>query len=95
MPRKKAKRGKTVRASRKRPTRSTRTVSKDKKVKLIVKNLILFGVLFVLSLLLYVTFTVNELLSDLFLISALLTGFIEVALVITYLVFFFLKSFKK
>jgi len=95
MPRKKMKRRKAVKATRKKPVRSTRAVPTNKKVKIIVKNLILFGVLFVLSLLLYNTFTVNELLSDLFFISVLLTGVIEVALVIAYLVFFFLKLFKK
>ena len=95
MPRKKTKRKKIVKALRKKPVKSARIAPTNKKVKIIVKNLILFGVLFVLSLLLYTTFTSSGLLSDLFGILALLTGFIEVALVISYLVFFFLKVFKK
>ena len=94
MPRKKTRGRKTVKSSRKKAVRSARPVTADKKVKIIVKNLILFGILFVLSSLLYSTFTASELLSDLFGISALLTGFIAVALVIAYLVFFFSKVFK-
>ena len=94
MPRRKTKRRRTVKNSRKKPARFARVVPTDKKVKVIVKNLILFGVLFVLSLLLYNVFT-DEILSNFFWILALLTGFIVVALVITYLVFFFLRVFKK
>lgn len=95
MPRKKTKGKKVAKIARKKVARFTKIVPVDKKVKIIVKNLIWFGTLFILSLLLYNFLIINEFISDLFFVSVLLTGFIEVSLVIAYLVFFFLKIFKK
>ena len=84
----------TSRASRKKSNKSGRVDSKKRKVKIILKNLILFAVLFVLSVILKNIFT-DEILVNFFWILALVTGFITVAFVITYLVFFFSILFKK
>ena len=85
----------TSKDSRKKPNGSLRVVSTKRRVDIILKNLILFGVLFVLSVILYNFFNVDEILSNFFWILALITGFITVAFVITYFVFFFLRLFKK
>ena len=84
----------TSKDSQKKLNKSGRVDSKKRKVKIILKNLILFAVLFVLSVILKNIFT-DEILVNFFWILALVTGFITVAFVITYLVLFFSILFKK
>ena len=84
----------TSRSSRKKSNKFRRVDSKKRKVKIILKNLILFAVLFVISVIFYNVFS-DEILVNFFWILALITGFITVAFVIAYLVFFFSKLLKK
>lgn len=65
-----------------------------RKTSLILRNLIIFVILFVLTLgLSYVSS--SEILTNLFWITALITGFVSVALVISYFIFLFFKLFGK
>ena len=104
MAKKKVKKGKTVRVSgakraskisRKKSSRPKKVVGTKGKVKIILKNLILFGVLFILSSILYRLSGTNEILSNFFWILALVTGGLAMAFVIAYFVSFFIKLFKK
>ena len=94
------KRGKK-RVSRSRNAR--KSVSKSRGIKLsdykrktslILRNLTISIILFVLSLGLYYVSS-GEILTDLFWVTALIAGFVSVALVISYLVFLFFKLFGK
>jgi len=67
----------------------------DKKFRIIKRNFILFGILFLLSSVLYRFSGANEILSNFFWILALVMGGVTAAFVIAYLVFYFMKSFKK
>ena len=69
-------------------------VSSKRKVDLVLKNLALFAILFVVSIGLYNVFT-DEILVSFFWMLALITGFISVAFLISYLILFFMKGFKK
>ena len=69
-------------------------VSSKRKFSLVLKNLVLFVILFVVSLGLYNVFT-DEILVSFFWMLALITGFISVAFLISYLILFFMKGFKK
>ena len=80
--------------SQEKSNKSGRVDSAKRKVKIILKNLVLFSVLFILSVIFYNVFT-DEILVNFFWILALITGFITVAFVIAYLIFFFLKMLKK
>ena len=65
-----------------------------RKTSLILRNLTIFVILFVLTLgLSYVSS--GEFLPNLFWIAALITGFVSVALVISYFIFLFFKLFGK
>ncbi|MAG78876.1 hypothetical protein CMI40_00685 [Candidatus Pacearchaeota archaeon] len=92
---------KVKRKAKKKSRKVKRIVSKPKrlasnktKFNLVMKNLSLFVVLFVLSLVLY-NVSSNELLSNLFFILALVTGFVSVAFLIIWLVFNVLKYASK
>ena len=71
-----------------------RVVASKRKVNLVLKNLVIFAVLFAVSLGLYNVFT-NELLTNIFWMLALITGFVAVAFLISYLVLFFMKGMGK
>ena len=64
------------------------------KTSLIVKNLLTFGILFILSLGLY-NFVSDGFISDLLFITSLITGFVLIALLISYLVLLFVRIFNK
>jgi len=64
------------------------------KMSLVLKNLFLFGVLFVLSLILYNATSVG-MYEDLFFLLSMIFGFIEIAFLISLLVFVFLKYGQK
>ena len=64
-----------------------------KRVSLVLKNLVLFLVLFVLTVILGSLFK-GEILDDVFWILAILTGFISAALLIVLLVLLFIKAIK-
>lgn len=65
----------------------------SKKVSLVLKNLVLFLILFVLTVILGSLFK-GEILDDVFWILAILTGFISAALLIVLLVLLFIKAIK-
>lgn len=65
----------------------------DKKERFIWRNLILFVILFVLSLVLY-SASSSEIYDNLFLVLMIFFGFVGVAFLISFLVYFFLKKFK-
>ncbi len=65
-----------------------------RKTSLILRNLTMFVILFVLFLGLYYVSS-GEFLTDLFWIIALITGFVSVALVISYFIFLFFKLFGR
>ncbi|MFC1682037.1 hypothetical protein ACFL0X_00280 [Nanoarchaeota archaeon] len=73
---------------------SNKTRSGKRKFKLIFRNLIIFGVLFILSLVAYMA-TGNEVYENLFFLLILIFGFVEVAFLIVLLVLFFLKLMKR
>jgi len=69
-------------------------VASKRKFDLVLKNLVLFAILFVVSIGLYNVFT-DEILVSFFWMLALITGFIAVAFLISYLILFLLKGFGK
>jgi len=66
----------------------------ENKIHIILKNLLLFGILFILSIVLYNLSSANIIFTNFFGILALITGVITLAFIISYLIFFFLKTFK-
>jgi len=68
--------------------------SLKRKTNLAVREIILFGVLFIISLLLYNVST-NEVYLNLFWLIALLSGFVVIAFVIAYVVLYILNITKK
>jgi len=68
--------------------------SNKQKINLVLKNLTLFAILFLASLLLY-RVSSNELLSNLFYLLAIVLGFVAGAFLIILLVFFFMRLMKK
>jgi len=77
------------------PRKSVKPVVRGKrKPDSVVRNLILFFILLIFFTLLY-NVTPNELLSNLFWILALLSGFVFVAFVIVWLIFFVLRLLRK
>ena len=87
---------KTKRISSKKSVKrkSSRVVSSKRKFDLVLKNLVVFVLLSLVSVGLYNVFT-DEILVNFFGIVALITGFVAVALLISWLLLFFMKSFKK
>ena len=65
-----------------------------KKFHLVLKNLILFAILFILSLVIY-NVSNNEIYSDLFFLLSMIFGFVAVAFLIILLVFLFMRVMKK
>jgi len=64
------------------------------KINLVLKNLILFGILFLTSFLLY-TISSDELLINLFSLLAIVFGFVVGAFLIILLIFFFMRLIRK
>jgi len=73
---------------------SSRDVISKRKFSLVLKNLILFAILSLISIGLYNIFS-NEILVNSLWMIALITGIIAVALLISWLVLFFRTWFKK
>ena len=67
--------------------------SQAKKKDIVIKNLAIFVILFVASILLYSVST-QEMYSNLFFILSFIFGFVSIAFLIVYLVFFFRKVMK-
>jgi len=66
----------------------------SRKIKLVLRNLFLFVVLFILSLILY-SISGTEFYKNLFLLIGVVFGFISLAFLIVLLVFVFLKFLNK
>ncbi len=64
------------------------------KIHLVVKNLLLFAVLFVVSIII-ASVSGNEIIDQLFYILAILTAFVAVAFLIILLTFWFMRAMKK
>jgi len=75
-------------------TKSKQIKSNKQKINLVLKNLVLFVILFLASFLLY-SVSSNELLINLFSLLAIVLGFVAGAFLIILLVFFFMKLMKK
>lgn len=68
--------------------------STQRKVSLVLKNLILFIILFVVSLVLYAGASI-EIYVNLFGILSIIFGFLALTFLIVFLIFVFMKVFKK
>lgn len=87
--------------AKKRKKKSSKQIDKEivrssnikKKTGFIWKNLVLFAILFVLSLVLYYASNADTY-KDLFFVLSLFFGFIGIAFLISFLVYFFLKKLK-
>jgi polyferredoxin len=84
------------RVRKKRTKKSVKRVvrSSKRKINLAFKNLVLFVVLSFITFLLY-NFLSNDLLVNLFLLLAIIFGFVAVAFLIVLLVFLVLRIMKK
>ena len=76
----------SVKKENKKPSR--------KKISLVWKNLVLFGILFLASFMLYIV-TSNELLNDFFYLLSIVLGAITGAFILILLVFFVMKLMRK
>ncbi len=74
--------------------RARRVRSRRDKISIVLKNLVLFGILFIVSVAV-ASVTNNETLDTLFWILAILTAFVAVAFLIILLVFVFMRQIKK
>jgi len=88
----KAKKAPVKKKAVKRPIKGVPPIKK--RVRIVVKNLILFAILFVLSVALGMVNT-SEIWDQLFWILAILTGFIAAAFLIILLIFVFMGSFNR
>ncbi|MBD3247163.1 hypothetical protein GF378_00915 [Candidatus Pacearchaeota archaeon] len=87
--------------AKKRKKKSSKQIDKEiikssnikKTTGVIWKNLVLFIIFFVLSLVLYFASTA-DVYKDLFFVLSLFFGFVGIAFLIAFLVYFFLKKFK-
>ncbi|MFH1325554.1 MAG: hypothetical protein ABIH49_02165 [archaeon] len=73
---------------------SKRMVHPERKKNIVIKNMFVFGILFIISLGLYYV-TSNELFRNFFKMFALVTGFVFVAFVLVYLILFFLRMMRR
>ena len=76
------------------PPASTGGPIRRNRIRIIIKNLILFGILFVLSVIIAMISS-NEIVDQLFWILAILTAFVAVAFLIVLLTFWFMGSKKR
>ena len=75
-------------------TKSRQVRASKRKINLVLKNLILFAILSLVSFLLY-SVSSNDLLINLFYLLAIVLGFVAGAFLIILLIFFFLRIMKK
>ncbi|MBI2045504.1 hypothetical protein HYT23_05585 [Candidatus Pacearchaeota archaeon] len=80
-------------AAKASPSRPAGVGSYSRRVSIVLKNLVLFLILFVLTVILGSLFK-GELLDNVFWILAILTGFISAALLIVLLVLLFIRAIK-
>jgi ABC-type multidrug transport system permease subunit len=92
--RKQVSKKKTSKSAVARPVSQRRILVTPSKFRLVLKNLILFVILAVLSFVLYSVST-NQLYKDFFILLAWILGFIGVAFLISLLVLLFLKAIRK
>ena len=85
---------KKTKSVRKKNVKPVRVRSSKKKIKLVLKNLILFAILTLVCFLLYI-FSNNELFRSLFQLLAMILGFVGVAFLIVLLALLILKVMKK
>ena len=71
-----------------------RVIASDKKISLVVKNMVSFLILLVLSVGLYFVSS-SELWRNFFWITGLISGFVLISFLIVYLTLLFLKMFNK
>lgn len=74
---------------------SSSTLSDQRRVDVVTKNLITFIILFVLSVIFYSISSTGSITNNLFLILAILMGFVAAALLIVLLVFLFMRAIQK
>jgi len=82
---------------KRRIRRTRRTVARNRtsnKFSLVIKNLILFFILFVASLIFY-SLSVHEIYINLFLLLSILFGFVTLAFIIVFFIFLVLRLIKK
>jgi hypothetical protein len=91
---KRKKTSKKVSKTKKKEVKSVKTRSSKKKILLVLKNLILFAVLTLASVLLYV-FSNKEIFRNLFQLLAIVLGFVGLAFLIVLFVLLLLKGMKK
>ena len=65
-----------------------------KKMSIITKNLILFSVMFLFSVVLYITSS-TEIYENLFILLSIMFGFLTITFLLIILISFFLRLFKK
>jgi len=85
---------KKVASKKTAPRRPTPVSLRSRRISKTLKNLVLFGVLFIISVAI-ASISNNELIEELFWILAILTGFVAVAFIIVLLILFFMKQIKK
>jgi len=85
---------KSSNAVRSRLKSSMRAPIRKGRIGLVVKNLLLFAILFLISVVI-ATASRNEIVDQLFWIIAILTAFVAVALLIVLLIFVFMAKMKK
>lgn len=90
--RKVSRKSSSYKSSRRRT--NTGKVSSNRKISLVLKNLGMFVIIFIASLGLYYISN-NSLWRSFFSMASIVTGFVAVALLISYLVMIFLKVLKK
>lgn len=89
---KKVTKKKPVKKSKSKPQR--RVIFNKKKINLILKNLVLFVIISLVSFVLY-SVSNNEMFRNLFSLLAIIFGCVTVAFLIVFLVFLFSKMMKK
>lgn len=67
---------------------------RSNRISIVLKNLVLFGVLFILSVAIGWV-SANKIVDEVFYILAILTGFVAVAFIILLLILFFMRQIRK
>lgn len=88
------KRGKRSNRNARRTASKNLVRSNQRKISLVLKNLIVFAVLFVLSLVLYMGSS-KDFYINLFAIFLIIFGFLALAFFIVLLIFIFMKALKR
>lgn len=85
---------KKVSVSKPKTRRAPVDLNRKRKINVVLKNLLLFGILFVLFVVI-ASASANQLIDQLFWILAILTAFVAVAFLIILLIFVFMGRAKK